>query len=164
GCCEVHHGVDGVLLESSEHDVRLGDVGSYEARSGRHGGSVAGREVIEDDDTMTVFEKRRRRDAADVTCATGDEDVQPVESTVGSVYACTACQSPVCHAGTSRQEAVMTVQPKSAPASTTALDAGLIYLNGSLVPQEQATVSVLTHALDRKSTRLNSSHVKNSYA
>ncbi|HET8986556.1 MAG TPA: branched-chain amino acid transaminase [Trueperaceae bacterium] len=41
----------------------------------------------------------------------------------------------------------MTVQPKSAPASTAALDAGLIYLNGSLVPQEQATVSVLTHGL-----------------
>ncbi len=41
----------------------------------------------------------------------------------------------------------MTVQPKSAPASTTALDAGLIYFNGDLVPQEQATVSVLTHAL-----------------
>jgi branched-chain amino acid aminotransferase len=41
----------------------------------------------------------------------------------------------------------MTVQPKSAPASTAALDAGLIYLDGSLVPQEQATVSVLTHGL-----------------
>ena len=41
----------------------------------------------------------------------------------------------------------MTVQSKSAPASTAALDAGLIYLDGSLVPQEQATVSVLTHAL-----------------
>lgn len=41
----------------------------------------------------------------------------------------------------------MTVQPKSAPASTAALDAGLIYLNGRLVPQAEATVSVLTHAL-----------------
>lgn len=41
----------------------------------------------------------------------------------------------------------MTVKSKSAPTSTAALDAGLIYLNGSMVPQEQATVSVLTHAL-----------------
>ena len=41
----------------------------------------------------------------------------------------------------------MTVKQKSAPASTTALEAGLVFLDGELVPQEQATVSVLTHAL-----------------
>ncbi|HZJ08173.1 MAG TPA: branched-chain amino acid transaminase [Trueperaceae bacterium] len=41
----------------------------------------------------------------------------------------------------------MTVQQKSAPASTSALDAGMVYLDGELIPQEQATVSVLTHAL-----------------
>ena len=41
----------------------------------------------------------------------------------------------------------MTVKQKSAPASTSALEAGLVFLDGELVPQEQATVSVLTHAL-----------------
>src|SRR5690606_26197890 len=45
------------------------------------------------------------------------------------------------------QEALMTVQSKSAPATTAALDAGLIYLDGDMVPQEQATISVLTHGL-----------------
>lgn len=41
----------------------------------------------------------------------------------------------------------MTVQQKSAPASTSALEAGLVYMDGELVAQEKATVSVLTHAL-----------------
>lgn len=41
----------------------------------------------------------------------------------------------------------MTVQQRSAPANTTALDAGLIFLDGEMVPQEQANISVLTHAL-----------------
>lgn len=41
----------------------------------------------------------------------------------------------------------MTEQTKSAPTSTSALDAGLIWYEGELVPQERATVSVLTHAL-----------------
>ncbi|MFO7545766.1 MAG: branched-chain amino acid transaminase [Trueperaceae bacterium] len=41
----------------------------------------------------------------------------------------------------------MTEQTKSAPTSTSALDAGLIWHEGELVPQERATVSVLTHAL-----------------
>lgn len=41
----------------------------------------------------------------------------------------------------------MTVQQKTAPASTSALEAGLVFIDGQLVPQEQATVSVLTHAL-----------------
>jgi branched-chain amino acid aminotransferase len=36
---------------------------------------------------------------------------------------------------------------KSAPASTSALDAGYIWFDGELVPQEEAKVSVLTHAL-----------------
>src|SRR5690606_27966293 len=42
---------------------------------------------------------------------------------------------------------LMTVQQKTAPASTSALEAGLVFIDGQLVPQEQATVSVLTHAL-----------------
>jgi branched-chain amino acid aminotransferase len=45
----------------------------------------------------------------------------------------------------------MTTQPqtaaKTAPSSTSALDAGHIYFDGQLVPQEEAKVSVLTHAL-----------------
>ena len=41
----------------------------------------------------------------------------------------------------------MTVQPQPTPSSSTALEAGLIWLDGELVPQERATVSVLTHAL-----------------
>jgi branched-chain amino acid aminotransferase len=41
----------------------------------------------------------------------------------------------------------MTVQPQPTPSTSTALDAGLIWFDGELVPQERATVSVLTHAL-----------------
>ncbi len=41
----------------------------------------------------------------------------------------------------------MTEQTKSAPTSTSALDAGQIWYEGALVPQERAMVSVLTHAL-----------------
>ncbi len=41
----------------------------------------------------------------------------------------------------------MAVQSKLAPASTSALDAGYIWFDGELVPQAEATVSVLTHAL-----------------
>lgn len=41
----------------------------------------------------------------------------------------------------------MAVQSKSAPASTTALDAGFVWFEGELVPESQARVSVLTHAL-----------------
>lgn len=41
----------------------------------------------------------------------------------------------------------MTVQPQATPSNATALDAGLIWFDGELVPQERATVSVLTHAL-----------------
>lgn len=41
----------------------------------------------------------------------------------------------------------MTVQQKSAPASTPAVEAGQIYLDGELVPAAEAKVSVLTHAL-----------------
>ena len=41
----------------------------------------------------------------------------------------------------------MTVQTKPAPVTTTALDAGLVHFDGRLVPQAEATVSVLTHAL-----------------
>ena len=37
--------------------------------------------------------------------------------------------------------------PKEAPASTTALEAGFIHFDGEMVPQEEAKVSVLTHAL-----------------
>ena len=36
---------------------------------------------------------------------------------------------------------------KSAPASTSALDAGLIWFDGDIVPEAEAKVSVLTHAL-----------------
>ncbi|HEX7004917.1 MAG TPA: branched-chain amino acid transaminase [Trueperaceae bacterium] len=41
----------------------------------------------------------------------------------------------------------MAVESKSAPATTSAIDAGYIYLDGDLVPQAEAKVSVLTHAL-----------------
>lgn len=41
----------------------------------------------------------------------------------------------------------MAVQEKSAPPTTPAIDAGLIWFDGQLVPQEEAKVSVLTHAL-----------------
>lgn len=41
----------------------------------------------------------------------------------------------------------MAVQSKPAPASTTALDAGYVWFEGELVPESQARVSVLTHAL-----------------
>ena len=41
----------------------------------------------------------------------------------------------------------MTVQQKSAPASTPAVEAGRIYFDGELVPVAEAKVSVLTHAL-----------------
>ncbi|MGL4611015.1 MAG: branched-chain amino acid transaminase [Trueperaceae bacterium] len=40
----------------------------------------------------------------------------------------------------------MTTTPKSTP-TTAAIEAGYIYLDGNIVPQEEATVSVLTHAL-----------------
>ena len=38
-------------------------------------------------------------------------------------------------------------QEKPAPTSTSSLQAGSIWLDGELVPQEEAKVSVLTHAL-----------------
>ena len=41
----------------------------------------------------------------------------------------------------------MAVESKSAPASTSAIDAGYIYFDGQLVPQAEAKVSVLTHAM-----------------
>ncbi len=41
----------------------------------------------------------------------------------------------------------MAVQTKSAPSSTSAVEAGMIWFDGRLVPQEQAKVSVLTHAM-----------------
>lgn len=41
----------------------------------------------------------------------------------------------------------MAVQSKSAPSSTSAVEAGLIWFEGRLVPQEEAKVSVLTHAM-----------------
>lgn len=41
----------------------------------------------------------------------------------------------------------MTTATKSAPAITSAIDAGFIYFDGDIVPQEEAKVSVLTHAL-----------------
>lgn len=41
----------------------------------------------------------------------------------------------------------MAVESKPAPASTSSLDAGHVFLDGELVPQAQAQVSVLTHAL-----------------
>ena len=41
----------------------------------------------------------------------------------------------------------MAVESKTAPATTSAIDAGFIYLDGELVPQAEAKVSVLTHAL-----------------
>src|SRR5690554_8151207 len=41
----------------------------------------------------------------------------------------------------------MTVQQKSAPASTPAVEAGQIYFDGELMPAAEAKVSVLTHAL-----------------
>lgn len=37
--------------------------------------------------------------------------------------------------------------PKAAPASTSAMDAGFVWFEGQLVPQQEAKVSVLTHAL-----------------
>ena len=41
----------------------------------------------------------------------------------------------------------MAVESKSAPASTSALDAGYVWFEGELVPEAEAKVSVLTHAL-----------------
>jgi branched-chain amino acid aminotransferase len=41
----------------------------------------------------------------------------------------------------------MTTATKSAPAITSAIDAGFVYFDGDIVPQEEAKVSVLTHAL-----------------
>ncbi len=41
----------------------------------------------------------------------------------------------------------MAVQSNSAPSSTSAVEAGLIWFEGRLVPQEEAKVSVLTHAM-----------------
>jgi len=41
----------------------------------------------------------------------------------------------------------MTVQQKTAPSSTPAVEAGLIFFDGELVPAKEAKVSVLTHAL-----------------
>ncbi len=41
----------------------------------------------------------------------------------------------------------MTVQPKLSSAGTSALSAGTVWFDGELVPQEQATISVLSHAL-----------------
>src|SRR5690606_15566540 len=43
------------------------------------------------------------------------------------------------------QEALMTVQSKSAPATTAALGAGLLYLDGARVPPGQAPPAVPTH-------------------
>ena len=40
-----------------------------------------------------------------------------------------------------------TTEAKAAPASTSALEAGYIWFDGELVPEAEATVSVLTHAL-----------------
>lgn len=41
----------------------------------------------------------------------------------------------------------MSVEPSTAPASTSSLNAGLIWFDGRIVPEAEATVSVLTHAL-----------------
>lgn len=41
----------------------------------------------------------------------------------------------------------MAVESQSAPVNTTSIDAGYIFLDGELVPQAQAQVSVLTHAM-----------------
>ena len=41
----------------------------------------------------------------------------------------------------------MSVEPSTAPATTSSLDAGLIWFDGRIVPEAEATVSVLTHAL-----------------
>jgi branched-chain amino acid aminotransferase len=41
----------------------------------------------------------------------------------------------------------MAVESKAAPASTSSIDAGHVYFDGELVPQAQAQVSVLTHAM-----------------
>ena len=41
----------------------------------------------------------------------------------------------------------MAVQSKSAPASTSALEAGYVWFNGALMPVAEAKISVLTHAL-----------------
>jgi branched-chain amino acid aminotransferase len=41
----------------------------------------------------------------------------------------------------------MTTATKPTPAVTSAIDAGYIYLDGNVVPQEEAKISVLTHAL-----------------
>ena len=41
----------------------------------------------------------------------------------------------------------MAVESQTAPATTSAIDAGYIFLDGELVPQSEAKVSVLTHAL-----------------
>jgi branched-chain amino acid aminotransferase len=41
----------------------------------------------------------------------------------------------------------MAVESKSAPASTSAIEAGYVFMDGQLVPQAQAQVSVLTHAM-----------------
>ena len=40
-----------------------------------------------------------------------------------------------------------TIKAKAAPASTSALEAGFIWFDGELVPEAEASVSVLTHAL-----------------
>ncbi len=40
-----------------------------------------------------------------------------------------------------------TTKAKAAPASTSALEAGFVWFDGQLVPEAEATVSVLTHAL-----------------
>jgi len=41
----------------------------------------------------------------------------------------------------------MSVETSTAPATTSSLQAGLIWMNGRIVPEAEATVSVLTHAL-----------------
>ncbi len=40
-----------------------------------------------------------------------------------------------------------TTTPSTAPTTTSGLDAGLVWFDGTIVPQEQAVVSVLTHAM-----------------
>ena len=70
---EVHHRVDPVLGSMRRNELAIAGV-AHDERSVQHGLAEAGHEIVEHDDGLAGFAELSRYVAADVTCATGDQD------------------------------------------------------------------------------------------
>ena len=126
---------------------------------------MTGSEVVDDQHVVTGFDERFDGDGADVPSATSDEEshVAMLPRRIGrrrgvalATLRCRAAaqdaqrccwgileghgRSPVMSASTSESTS-------TAPATTSSTNAGLIWFDGRIVPEAEATVSVLTHAM-----------------